>query len=171
MSSYIKDIRQKIGHRLLQMPSVTIINYDENGRVLFLKHRDTELWVAPGGAVEPCESPADAAVREMWEETGLYVELKGVLGVYGGPEFVVEYSNGDSVSYVMTVFEGSVIDGSLNLVNDESIEGAYFTREEILKLETQPWVRVILADIFSYGAGEPALFKQSEWTPENTKDR
>ncbi|RKX23833.1 MAG: DNA mismatch repair protein MutT [Candidatus Zixiibacteriota bacterium] len=142
MSEYMKDIRNKVGHTLLQMPSVTIINFDETGRVLLVKHRDTDLWVAPGGAVEPGEIPADAAVREMWEETGLVVELVGIVGVYGGPEFVVEYSNGDRTSYVTTVFEGRVVGGTLEPVDDESSEAAYFSREEVMALDTQPWVPV-----------------------------
>jgi 8-oxo-dGTP pyrophosphatase MutT (NUDIX family) len=163
MSPFFKDLRKKIGHSLLQLPSVTVINYDKLGRALFIKHRDTELWVAPGGMIEPGESPADAAVREMWEETGLHVELTGILGVYGGSEFIVEYSNGDKTSYVMTVFESQIIDGSLSLVNDESMEGAYFTKEEIQSKNTQSWMKMILDDVF-LNRGK-ASFKASTWKP------
>ena len=163
MSEYMKDIRNKVGHTLLQMPSVTIINFDEAGRALLVKHRDTDLWVAPGGAIEPGEIPADAAVREMWEETGLVVELVGILGVYGGPEFVVEYSNGDKTSYVMTVFEGRVVGGKLDPVDDESTEAAYFFREELMALNTQPWVRVVLPDVFERRGR--AFFKPAAWKP------
>lgn len=164
MSPFLKELRTKVGHSLLQLPSVTIINYDKLGRALFIRHRDTELWVAPGGAIEPGESPADAAVREMWEETGLHVELSGILGVYGGPEFIVEYSNGDMTSYVMTVFESKIIDGSLSLVNDESLEGAYLTKKEILNKNTQPWVKMISNDIFLQKKGK-ASFRPPLWKP------
>ena len=85
MSEYIRNIRSMIGNTMLQMPSVTIINHDERGRILLVKHADTELWVAPGGAIESGETPADAAVREMWEETGLLIKLVRILGVFGGP--------------------------------------------------------------------------------------
>lgn len=36
----------------------------------------TQLWVLPGGAIEPEEVPADAALREAWEETALHVRLE-----------------------------------------------------------------------------------------------
>lgn len=67
MSPYFRGLREKVGPALLQMPSVTIINLDQSGRALLIKHRDTRLWVAPGGAIEPGETPADAAVRVLMD--------------------------------------------------------------------------------------------------------
>lgn len=40
-----------------------------------------QAWTLPGGGLEPGEHPADAAVREIREETGYDAELDGVLGV------------------------------------------------------------------------------------------
>ncbi|QYX82827.1 NUDIX domain-containing protein [Streptomyces akebiae] len=42
--------------------------------VLLVKHR-VRGWVPPGGKVELGETPREAAVRELWEETGLRGEL------------------------------------------------------------------------------------------------
>lgn len=165
MSEYLKDIRKKVGHTLLLLPSVTVANFDSSGRLLLIKHRDTNKWVLPGGAIEPGEIPAESAVREMWEETGLFVQLVKIIGVYGGSEFTVSYSNGDKVSYVMTVFEGQTNEGVLNASNEESMEAKYFLYEEILTLNTQPWVEAIISDVFKQQ--KQAFFKSSSLTAKD----
>jgi len=159
--NYIKDIRKLVGHALLQMPSVTIVTFNDEGKILLMHHRGTDTWVAPGGSIEPGETPADAAVREMYEETGLIVELVSIKGVYGGPEFVVNYSNGDKTSYVMTVFEAVKKSGKLEAIDNEAKELAYFTLEEALKLNTQPWLKVILPKLFD--KTNKADFDKAQW--------
>lgn len=47
---------------------------DDRGRILLLKRSDGRGWGLPGGWVDVHESPAQAAVREVWEEAGLRVE-------------------------------------------------------------------------------------------------
>lgn len=44
-------------------------------RILFLKHRKYGVWLQPGGHVEERETPDEAAIREVKEETGLEVEI------------------------------------------------------------------------------------------------
>lgn len=50
------------------------------GRLLVIRHRhpdpEKEYWVVPGGDLEPGESPAEGARREMEEETGLHVKVE-----------------------------------------------------------------------------------------------
>jgi ADP-ribose pyrophosphatase YjhB (NUDIX family) len=47
------------------------------GEVLLVRRADDGLWAMPGGWVEQGESPAEAAVRETREETGLVVSSVG----------------------------------------------------------------------------------------------
>ena len=47
------------------------------GKVLLHLHRKLGMWLPPGGHIERGELPDDAAVREVFEETGLRVELVG----------------------------------------------------------------------------------------------
>src|ERR1041384_1031451 len=89
MSPYMQQLRKKVGHDILILPSAAVVIHDEQMRLLLCLHGDKHLWVAPGGLIEPGEQPAEAAVRETWEETGLIVELSGIVGVYGGHDLVI----------------------------------------------------------------------------------
>lgn len=67
MSRYMKELRRKVGTQLLEVPAVSEVARDNHGRVLLVRHAELESWMTPGGAIEPAEIPADAAVREVWE--------------------------------------------------------------------------------------------------------
>lgn len=55
------------------------------GVVLIERANEPHGWALPGGFVDYGESCEAAAVREAHEETGLTVELTGLLGVYSDP--------------------------------------------------------------------------------------
>lgn len=57
-----------------------------DGVVLIERSNPPLGWALPGGFVDYGESCERAAVREMKEETGLDVELTGLLGVYSDPD-------------------------------------------------------------------------------------
>ena len=48
-----------------------------DGKVLLHRHKKLGMWLPPGGHIERDELPDDAALREVYEETGLRVELVG----------------------------------------------------------------------------------------------
>lgn len=58
---------------------VRVICFDVSGAVLLLKWRDPVdgrvFWEPPGGGIEPGETSREAAVRELYEETGLDAEI------------------------------------------------------------------------------------------------
>lgn len=45
------------------------------GRVLLVRHSTLDRWVQPGGHVEPRETPDEAAIREVREETGVSMRV------------------------------------------------------------------------------------------------
>ncbi len=104
ISEFYQGLRDKVGTDLLLIPAVAAVIRDETGRVL-LQQRHDDSWSLPAGAIEPGESPSEAVVREVHEETGLRVVPVRVAAVMGGPSCRVQYPNGDQVEYQVTVFE------------------------------------------------------------------
>ena len=145
ISNYARRLRAKVGNELLLMPSVTALVFDESRRVLLVRpmHREN-VWVAPGGAVDPDEQPQDAVVREVWEETGLLVEPTELRGVFGGPEYRVWYANGDEVGYMMAVYECRVTGGALRADGDEISEARYFSPAELNDVTLSRWARIVV---------------------------
>jgi len=164
MSDHLHRIREKVGHDLLVLPSAAVIIHDEQMRLLLCLHRDKNLWVAPGGLIEPGEQPADAAVRETWEETGLLVELIGLLGVYGGSDLLIDYPNGDKAAYIGTIFRGRIVGGRIRPDGDETLDVRYFTKEELTHTPHAKWLDTAMPVLFSKAA-EPH-FVTSTWKPQ-----
>ena len=60
---------------------VRVLILDHEQRMLLVRqhHEDRDIWMAPGGRIEENESAVDAAIREVKEETGLDIMIKGLL--------------------------------------------------------------------------------------------
>src|SRR5688572_2698228 len=116
ISEYIKRLRTKVGHDLLQMPCVAGVLRVDN-KILLQRRADNDQWSLPGGAIEPGEEPARALVREFWEETGLRVRPKAVIAVLRRRHI---YPNGDEVDVVVTMFSCDRVGGELQCRDGES---------------------------------------------------
>jgi 8-oxo-dGTP pyrophosphatase MutT (NUDIX family) len=166
MSPYLRRIRERIGHDLLLLPAVSVLIWDDDGRLLLVRGADTGTWQMIGGAVEPGESPWDAARRETAEETGLEVSLSRIRGVIGGPRFQHTYPNGDRVAFVSTVFDSRIVTGTPVPDDDEVIEIAWFDPDELLagerhaprstRDETLPQLALAILDAVGISAAGPA---------------
>jgi 8-oxo-dGTP pyrophosphatase MutT (NUDIX family) len=131
---------------LLLLPSVAVLPWDEEGRLLLVREAQTGLWQTIGGAIGPDESPAQAAVREAGEEANVVVELTGIRGVVGGPQFRMTYPNGDLVSYVPTIFDARVIDGEPHPDGEETSEVAWFTTDQLADVALSEFTVALLGD-------------------------
>lgn len=79
-----EHLRSELGHITPKVGADAAI-FDEEGRVLLHQRADNRRWCLPCGWVDPNESPEEAAVREVREETGLSAEVLELVGVYFRP--------------------------------------------------------------------------------------
>lgn len=56
--------------------------YDPDGRILMIRRKDSGLWAMPGGAVELGETPSQAVLREVFEETAIQAKPLAIVGVF-----------------------------------------------------------------------------------------
>jgi 8-oxo-dGTP pyrophosphatase MutT (NUDIX family) len=54
---------------------------------------DARWWVTPGGGIDPDETETEAAVREVWEETGLRLDAADLVGPVANRHVVHGYSD------------------------------------------------------------------------------
>jgi 8-oxo-dGTP pyrophosphatase MutT (NUDIX family) len=79
------------------VPAAVALVVNDTGEILLIRRTDNGNWALPGGAIEMNESVADAAIRETFEETGIRVEVTGLLGVYSDPRHVIHFTSNDEV--------------------------------------------------------------------------
>ena len=115
---------------MLRFGCSAIIFDEARTKVLLTRRADNGLWCAPGGGMEPGEAAAEACEREVFEETGLTVRVKRLVGVYSNPDQLVIYPDGTKVQIVALSFEAEVISGEFGLSNETTGFG-YFTFDEI----------------------------------------
>jgi ADP-ribose pyrophosphatase YjhB (NUDIX family) len=115
-------------------PGVAVIIFDADKNVLLQKRADVGLWGIPSGHVEPGETVANAAVREVFEETGLKVRIKRLIGIYSEPESqVFSYPNGKNVHFITSCFEAETIGGSITCSCPETRDIKYFSSTALPK--------------------------------------
>lgn len=133
-----------------------------DGKILLTQREDFEVWCLPGGAVEDREAIAEAARREVQEETGLEVRLTRLVGLYSRPN----WSEG---GFHTAVFAAEPQGGCLNPNPEEVIRADYFTPEGL----PQPLLKnhlLMIEDVFSGDSGVVRTLDQ-HWPFEPGVDR
>lgn len=79
------------------VPAVNVVVENDKGEILMIRRTDNDNWALPGGAIDLGESVTQAAIRETKEETGIDVEITGLVGIYSDPKHVIHYTSNNEV--------------------------------------------------------------------------
>ena len=131
ISPYITRLRAYVGHDLLLLPGASAVVRDGDGRILLLRRADNGRWSLPAGMVDPGEQPAEAALREVAEETGVRAEIERLGGV---ATHAAQYPNGDRCEYLAVWFRCRAVGGRARPDGEESLEVGWFAPDELPEL-------------------------------------
>ncbi|MER6947076.1 NUDIX domain-containing protein [Nonomuraea sp. NPDC000554] len=140
--------------------SASVFVRDDVGRVLLLRRTDNDLWTIPTGGVKMGETVAGAGVRECEEETGLVVQVTGLVGIFSTPEHVIAYMHGDKVDEVRQpiniCLRARVVGGSMAPDPAEAQEVRWVAPDDLARYDIHPAIRLRIGRGLEDGA-EPYL--------------
>ena len=107
----------------------------DGGRILLTRIWENDpgagRWTLPGGKIEWQETPQDAALRELWEETGLTGQIARPLGV--DTKVFPPWRQHDELHAVRFVFEVSAFGGYSGAQKGCGIDAAGLVADHVLK--------------------------------------
>ena len=128
------------------VPSVNVIVENDKGEILMIRRTDNDNWAVPGGAIDLGESVKQAAIRETKEETGIDVEITGLVGIYSDPKHVIHYTSNDEVRQEFSiVLTAKYLDGTPTN-SKESSEVKWVDANRIANLNMHASMRKRLQD-------------------------
>ncbi len=110
------------------------IIFNHEGKFLLTRRADNGQWCLPSGGLEPGESVEEAGIREVFEETGLNVRIKRLIGIYSNRDQLVIYEDGAKFQIVALHFEAEIIDGNPGL-SDETTDFGYFSINQLDEMD------------------------------------
>ncbi|MET8846296.1 NUDIX domain-containing protein [Amycolatopsis sp. NPDC004625] len=128
--------------------AVSAFIQDDEGRILMIRRTDNDLYSIPGGQLELGETLAEAAVREVREETGIECEVTGVIGLYSDPKHVIAYDDGEVRQEFSICFRANVMGGDLR-TSSESKEVFWVDPADLENLNIHRSIRLRIEHAFS----------------------
>ncbi|MGH3680531.1 MAG: NUDIX domain-containing protein [Natronosporangium sp.] len=127
------------------VPSANVVVVNDAGQLLLIRRTDNDNWALPGGAMDLGESLVEAARRETAEETGVQVQITGLVGVYTDPRHVIHYTSNDEVRQEFSVVFTARPIGGRPTPSDESREVHWVPPAKVAALAMDRSMRMRIA--------------------------
>jgi ADP-ribose pyrophosphatase YjhB (NUDIX family) len=121
--------------------AVTAFIQDAAGRLLMIRRADNDLYAIPGGAQEIGETISQTVVREVKEETGISIDVTGLIGVYSDPQHVIAFADGEVRQEFSLCFRARPVGGELR-TSSESKEVLWIESARLNDLNIHPSIRL-----------------------------
>lgn len=121
--------------------AVTAAVRNAQGELLLIERTDNGLWALPGGAQDIGESVVQAARREVYEETGVDVEITGLSGIYSDPRHVIAYDDGEVRQEFSLCFHAKPVSGEPRS-SSESSQARWVSPDSLQDLKMHPSMRL-----------------------------
>jgi ADP-ribose pyrophosphatase YjhB (NUDIX family) len=135
------------------VPSANVVVVNEAGQILLIRRSDNDNWALPGGAMDLGESLPAAAVRETLEETGVTVELTGLVGIYTDPRHVILYTSNGEVRQECSVVFTARPTGGQPTPSDESRDVRWVAPDAVRSLPMDRSMRLRIEHYLAGGTG------------------
>lgn len=130
---------------------------DDSGRVLLVHHNKLGQWLYPGGHIDPNEDPAEAALREVLEETGVRAEVitdplfdHPAVTVHAPPYAILEMQVSDSTigvhRHIDLVYVLRATSSDLTAQLEEVSGARWVPIADVVALETPAELPALIAD-------------------------
>jgi len=127
---YWHRIRQAAGPEPLIIPGAAGA-ITQNGKLLLVRHNLLKKWQIPGGVQEVGETIQRTAEREICEELGVQLRVGPLIGVYSGPQWMIEYPDGVKVQQLTFFFSMQGPLTPIRIQESEIADYRFFAPDEI----------------------------------------
>ncbi|OKH23627.1 NUDIX hydrolase [Chroogloeocystis siderophila] len=128
-----------------------------NDQILLVQEREDGCWTLPGGWVDVGESPSQAVIREVYEESGYQTRIIKLLALYDRNH--PRHNHPPLRHHVYKLFFQCQISGGNAAESTETAGAAFFKEQEIPELSLTRVVPSQISRLFAH-------YRHPEWQPD-----
>jgi ADP-ribose pyrophosphatase YjhB (NUDIX family) len=130
-------------------PSASVVVRNADWHILMLQRTDNDLWTIPTGGLKINETISHCGVRECQEETGIEIEITGLVGVFSDPGHLIAYLRDGKVTEVRqpvnVCLHARPVGGTMTPEPDEARQVAWIPPRDLDGMDIHPAIRARIA--------------------------